>query len=161
MTKVLLSQAAPCRKKKIFKEDEKWEYIQRFLKLSGSGDVIQKRIDWLRRRNLCRLFVVKDQQGVKCGMTLAILSRENHTAYLWRSICDDLKLENEILPYLFWKSYEVLSEEFPCMDLGASTKVNIGLIKDQLGCEPAPRFITNFRNRHIVEKMNSEILTTD
>jgi hypothetical protein len=125
-----------------FREDKKYEYLQRFVKLSGGGEVLQKRIDWLRSRGLCRLYVVTDGMDMKVGMTLAILSRENRTAYLWGSVCDDPKLENEILPYLFWKSYGVLAEEFPRMDLGGSDKYSVGLIKDKLGCEPTPRFIT-------------------
>jgi hypothetical protein len=123
----------------------KEEHIQQFVKLTGGGGVLQKRIDFLRSRNLCRLYAVTDQQGVKYGMTLAILSRENHTAYLWGSICNDLKLENEIFPYLFWKSYEVLAEEFPHMDLGGSNKYSVSEIKDKLGCEPAPSFITTYK----------------
>lgn len=133
------------------------EHFQQFIKLAGGRDVLQKRIDWLRKRDLCRLFLVNDQQRSKSGMTLAILSRENRTAYLWGSTCNDMNSGNEILPYLFWKSYEALAEEFPRMDLGESGKSNVGLMKDKLGCEPVPRFITTYQNRHAVEKKTLKI----
>jgi hypothetical protein len=132
-----------------FREDEKYEYLQRFVKLSGGGEVLQKRIDWLRSRGLCRLYVVADRTATMLGMTLTILSRENSTVYLWGSMCDGSKLENEVFPYLFWKSYEELADEFPCMDLGGSGKFSVGLIKDKLGCEPTPRFITTHGKKTI------------
>jgi len=119
------------------------EDIEQYLQMIGGGEVLRRRLSWLRERDLCRLCVVKDQQGKKSGMTLAIISRENGTVYLWGSKCNDVNLEREILSYLFWKSCEVLGKEFPCMDLGMSDKYSIGLIKDKLGSEPTPQFITS------------------
>lgn len=127
-----------------FKEDEEWKNIERFLKGAGAGVITRERVEWLRKRGAGRLYLVTDQKGTVSGMTLAILSRENQTAYLWGSKCNELKMEKEVLPYLYWKSYETLANDFPRMDLGGSERYEIGLVKDKLGSEPVPRFVTTF-----------------
>jgi hypothetical protein len=125
-----------------FEVTDKEGDIEEYIQLSGGGEVLRRRLLWLRERGLGRLCVVKDQGGRKSGMTLAIVSRENQAAYLWGSQCIDMKLEQEILSYLFWKSYEALGREFLCLDMGASEKYSVGLVKDKLGGEPTPQFIT-------------------
>jgi hypothetical protein len=130
-----------------FREDTEWENMGRFLKESGGEVITPKRVDWLRERDACRLYFLENHHGAITAITLAVLSRENGTSYLWGSRCLESGTEKDTLSLLYWKSYERLADEFPRMDLGGSNCHEINLIKDRLGCKPTPRYITTFGER--------------
>lgn len=104
--------------------------------------VFHKRIKRMQAEDNGRLYTLTDSSGRDIGMALIILSRENQTAYLWDAVCAEPEREADLLPYLYHQIYSSLADRFSRLDLGQSRQYAIGEIKDQLGCELTPIFIT-------------------
>lgn len=121
-----------------------WEDLYKVIKVSGDLSIFQERLQWLRDEDLCRLFVAMDQQSRPVGMCLVILSWENKTVYVWDVGCVEPRAEDEILPFLFRQCWQNLVRDFSCIDLGISSHANMARIKDRLGCDPVPCFVTSF-----------------
>ncbi len=109
------------------------------------ASTIEKAIRWMGERDLCRLVALSDKNGRELAVSLLILSRENRTIYVWKTVYRDRNLESEILPFLTWQSYLHLADGFDHMDLGGSPNQAISQLKDRLGCELLPKFTTKYK----------------
>ena len=107
--------------------------------------VLRRRIEWLLSRDRARLFMASDQSGEIAGLALVILSNENQTAYVWDSVSCKIERENLVIPYLYYQSYLALGSQFGSMDLGKSGRHLLSEMKDKLGCELTPLFITKYQ----------------
>jgi hypothetical protein len=134
-----------------FKTTTEMKDISRFLELASpsigeySCNVMSKRIEWMISRDCCRLFLASDKSSEILGMSLAILSHENQTAYLWDVVASKADDEKIILPYLYFQSYSALADQFCRLDLGKSKNQLLNEIKDNLGCELTPVFRTRIQ----------------
>jgi hypothetical protein len=134
-----------------FKISEEKDDIQKFVELYSLAHkeiptgVMRKRIEWMFQRDNGRLHIASDKFGETVGMVLVILSRENQTAYLWDTVCNETERESEVLPYLFFQSHSALTDQFRCIDLGKSSKHAFSEMKDKLGCELTPLFIARYQ----------------
>jgi len=102
------------------------------------AEILKKRIYWMKEKGLCQLITLSDHNGNELAITLFILSKENQTIYMWKTIPLTRALESDILPSLIWQSCLFFESTFQRMDLGMSTNMAISNIKDQIGSNLIP-----------------------
>ena len=130
------------------KVDESGQYDAVYISLASRGkdalapEVIQKRLQWLRSTGNGQLYVLGNASGRALAMTLAILSRENESVYLWHTVSEGNA--SQVLPALFWQLYASLAGNFKRIDLGPSDGIAISQLKDALGCNLLPTFLASY-----------------
>ncbi len=109
----------------------------------NSKNEFMKRVQWLKERGLCRIMQLMKNTGEKLASALFILSNENKTIYLHKSILPSNAAESDAFSLLIWHSYLSFGAGFERMDLGTSNTMSISRIKDSIGGKLTPFFITN------------------
>jgi len=122
--------------------------IERFVDLSKKtqqknfGQILKKRVDWMREHQRCQMHFVTDATGATVAMTLVILSRENETAYLLNTAFADKKSRLTTEAYLYWQSYLALAGQFSRINIGTDDGCDPSHLIDNLGAELTPYFLT-------------------
>jgi hypothetical protein len=110
-------------------------------------EVLNKRIYWMKEREICKLVTLIDKNGSEAAIALFILSRQNRTIYLDQMFSLGKHLESDVLPPLVWHSFSLFDKEFEYMDLGISANMSISKLKDKLGGKLAPIHITKYQKK--------------
>ncbi len=104
------------------------------------------RFQWMRACDGCRLYTARTPEGALHAGVVALLSREDHTAYLWRLGSARVSAETGLVPALYWQAACDLAQEFEQVDLGGSPEVTLNTFKDYLGAEAAQHFVVSHRS---------------
>ena len=111
---------------------------------TSQAEVFEKRIHWMKEKELCRLVTLIDQNGKELAIALFILSKENRTIYTWKVICLTERTERDILPSLIWQSYLSFGSAFERMDLGISPNMAVSNVKGSMGSALIPTYIAKY-----------------
>ncbi|MCA9971066.1 MAG: GNAT family N-acetyltransferase [Anaerolineales bacterium] len=100
----------------------------------------RQRFHWLRARDGCRLHTVRTSAGELVGGVVTLLSREDHTAYLWRQGSADPR----VVPALYWFAANEVAGTFHTVNFGGSPQPSLSRFKDYLGATA----VSHFRATH-------------
>ena len=100
----------------------------------------RERFRWMRKRDGCRLYTARTADGEMQAGCLALLSREDNTAYLWRQGSGNGRAMMGVIPALYWHAAVDLASEFAYVNFGGSPEMSLSSFKDYLGAEVAPHF---------------------
>jgi hypothetical protein len=95
--------------------------------------ILHERFHWMRQRDGCRLYTVREPGGAMVGGVVAILSPDDHTALLWRVGTRPDFTDAGGAPALYWHAACELSAEFPDVDFGWSPQSSLSHFKDYMG----------------------------
>lgn len=108
----------------------------------SSKSKFTKRVQWLKEQGLCRIIQLIQKNGEKLASAFFILSKENKTIYLHKSILPSNAAESEIFSLLIWHSYLSFGAGFEQIDLGTSNTMSMSRTKDSIGGKLTPFFVT-------------------
>jgi len=106
--------------------------------------IFKKRINWMLLRDGCRLYTARTADGELAGGVVALLSREDQTAYLWRQGSQAHQLG--LVSALYWRAACDLAGEFPQINFGGSPQFSLSQFKDYLGARAVPHLQFSKRN---------------
>ena len=104
---------------------------------------LRQRMEWLAACDGGRLFTATAKDGTLRAAVLALLSREDRTAYLWRCAYQPDPESNTIIPALYWQCALALREEWGAplhINFGGSPRPSLAQFKDYLGATPTLNF---------------------
>ncbi|MCL5996858.1 MAG: GNAT family N-acetyltransferase [Chloroflexi bacterium] len=102
--------------------------------------VLQARFRWMRERDGCRLYTARTADGKMAGGVIAILSRDDHSALLWRVGTSQDFVKAGGVPALYWHAACGVAAEFPCVDFGWSPQASLSQFKDYMGAQAELHF---------------------
>ncbi len=109
-------------------------------------NVFVRRFAWMRQRDGCRLYTARDAGGKLVAGVVALLSREDVTAYLWRQGSSQEFVQAGGIPALYWHAACDLAPEFASINFGGSPQASLSHFKDHLGADAVQHFVLSKRN---------------
>jgi len=106
--------------------------------------IFKQRFAWMRLRDGCRFYTARAANGEMAGGVVALLSREDQTAYLWRQGSQTHQLG--LVSALYWRAACDLADEFPQINFGGSPQFSLSQFKDYLGARAVPHLQFSKRN---------------
>lgn len=99
-----------------------------------------ERFRWMRVQDACRLYTARTKDGSLAAGVIVLLSREDHTAYLWRQGSGAEHVAAGVVPALYWQAATDLADEFKIVNFGGSPQASLSRFKDYLGARAALHF---------------------
>jgi hypothetical protein len=110
------------------------------------GKNLRKRIEWMRARDMVRLYTCRMKTGELIGAVMCVLSRSNRTVYSMYIAYDHSIQSKDFLPALDWYTAQDLSQEFSYVDLSEAPQPTLYGYKDSLGASSTQYWILETRN---------------
>lgn len=98
--------------------------------------VIRTRVNWMEKRDACRLYAARNSKGEMLAAVLVLISQEDRTAYYWRMGYTPSGRDAKVVPALYWETALELSQDVPgirFINLGGSPHSALSQFKDFLG----------------------------
>lgn len=102
--------------------------------------ILDRRIRWLLERGLGSLVAILDPRGREQALSLLLLSRENRTVYVWKTIPLKGCCATRVFPLLAWRASHQLLDGVEQIDLGGVQDPEQSRLRDRLGGQLRPRF---------------------
>lgn len=99
-----------------------------------------ERFRWMRGQDACRLYTARTKDGALAAGVVALLSREDRTAYLWRQGSGADHVAAGVVPALYWHAACDLAGEFTAVNFGGSPGASLSRFKDYLGAHAVLHF---------------------
>lgn len=101
---------------------------------------LHERFQWMIERDGCRLYTARAADGELAAGCLALLSREDGTAYLWRQGSGEAHVQQGVVPALYWHIASELAGDFQQVNFGGSPDPSLSRFKDYLGARAVPHY---------------------
>jgi hypothetical protein len=102
-----------------------------------------RRVRWMEERDGCRFYTVRDDHGELLAGVLALISREDETAYYWRMGYGAAGRKAIVVPALYWEcAQDLCTGENPIryINFGSSPQPALSQFKDYLGAEATEHY---------------------